>query len=465
MRRHQEQQDIENQRKQEEGQRAEKQLQGYLSHLQAEAEHKKAGLDLQKQQLELTKKAHTFDAQQKLAQMINRGEYDPNGRIPDQTTVGGQIQTTQTPGGLGPTYGVENLPTTQQNVQPTLSTMPSPQPEQIDIGAGVMFNPAGVKNNSEIFRQHLEQMKAAAPVEASIAANKAGAVAGATSQAELPAQKELLGIKTQAQRDIDAANNTRAQEVANTNANARLLSAQIGAAARRYAADKGGKVDEAAVSNNALLHAMGEGGPAFNNTPRDVASKLILTQYGYKDIDDRTSTKIRDLHGLDAIRDKMVEFIGRLNNNYLDSAGRLIKSKAYLTEVSNFQKELKSVAGNIAKTIGGESGRLSEGDIDRAMGILTTAGITKDQAIDRLKFFDANTRSKMMDQILGGAPENQKLLLLTHYGYDPRQFDIGVQYKGQTIHKYAEDPNNPGVWGVFNTKSGLYETPHLGGKK
>ncbi len=446
MRRQKEQDELKQKNTDSDNARADQQLKGYLENLKAEQEHRHAQLELDKARTKFEAQSHRLKATQTIAEMMAANQYDPNGQVPDQTQVGGQIQTTQTPGGPGPTYDIGNLPTTQQNVQPTLSTMPSPQQAPYEVAEGVMFNPNGMKNGQDIFKQKLEEFKQQIPLNA----QAVGAKTKAEEEAKLPAAKELLGIKTDSQKAIDEANNLRAAQVAQINAQARLGAAAIGAQARRDAAKLSSAVDPGIVENNAKLHAVGLGGVALGNSKADVVTKMALAKQGLVDLSGKDAGKLKDVHGMDSLYDTMTDFISKLPESGVSATGQKLLAKIPASDLKNFEERIRGVSGNIAKTIGGESGRLSEDDIKRALGLLVRPGITKEQAIERMQFLGATTRSKVMDQILGGMSDKQKLLVLHQYEFDPKKFDTGVQFNGKTIPRFRQDTD--GEWLVWDPK-------------
>jgi hypothetical protein len=157
----------------------------------------------------------------------------------------------------------------------------------------------------------------------------------------------------------------------------------------------------------------------------------------------------------------MTKFVQNLPETTVGALGQKVLTKIPATDLANFQAKVKGVSGNISKQMGGESGRLSEDDVKRALGLLVTPGMTKAQALDRLKFFAQNTYSKVMDQTLGGQSDAQKLHNLVTFGFDPEAFNSTVQVGTKKYNRFAK--SDTGEWGVFNKKT-LHNDPIGGGK-
>lgn len=474
MKRQKDETEFNQQQKKEEGARAQEQLKGYLSHLDAEHKHSAAQLELQKQQVELQKQSHTFEATKYLAGLQNTGQYQPGkGPAPinvqdTSTVIHGQQEFPNFEDSGNPSY--PHLPENQMRVEQGITAQPGIASKAIEIAPGVSFNPDDLTGPQAQLQQEIARNRALGDQQAITA----GKIVGEQQKAEEPFDITKSERATTAATALDIQKAKEAKELATQRDNAamdrmklqgndRKIAAKLLADARVLAAKAKGTADPEAIMNNALLHASGQGGPELANNPDGTATKLVMTKNNLVSFPAKDATRLRDVHGLDTLYTEMDNFIGQLPTSGVNAVGQKIIAKIPATQLNNFRDKVIAMSGNIAKTVGGESGRLSEDDIKRAIGILVTPGMTQEIARDKLRFLSDTTRSKVVDQILGGQGDHQKLWLLQKFDFDPTKFNSEIKVGKDAFDKFQKNPQT-GEWGVFNKKTLHYEPIGIGGK-
>jgi hypothetical protein len=454
LKRQKEQQDKENQFRSEEGQRAEKQLAGYLAHLKAEEGHSQGQLDLQKQQAATERAMHELQARKMYGEMVGSGSYTP-GQGPVGTIAPNQsFSTTQGTGSDG-------LPESQLQTNFNPQVTPGTPSKPIQIG-DFTFNPDEYNGPAGIRAKQVADISALAPVQAQAAGMQAGAVANAQlpahaavieatgKQTRLTKEQEETAAKT-LQTQKDAAN----MERMNVSVEGRKATAHISGAARIAAAHitaAGG--DPAAAANNAMLHAAGLGGAALGNSPKDTATKLILSKAGFVDFPDKKAAELNNIHALDPVVDLMHEFINKVPKDKPGAGGQLLLSHVPTTDLKDFKDRLGSMGGVLARGIDAQSSRVANAEIQRVLGGLAGPGKTLENALKDVDLLEKRIKSRAMDQVMGGVPDKQKLHILITHGYNPDTFNSGVEYKGKLKPKFFKAGDE---WTVFNPKTGNYE--------
>jgi len=449
------------------GSRAQEQLTGYLAHLKAEEAATTARHELEKTRVGYEGAAHRLQATTKIAEMTASGAYDPTGKN-REPVIGGAVAK------IG-----DNPANTQTFAQGAGDTPQEPY-NPIDLGGGIVIDPRNFTSYAGMQQQKVNQARALGGVTA----ETAGAITTAVQKAEEPFDvtkseralkqateveaakaKDARLLKEQADKtakELQTQRDAAALERVNKTNEGRRAAAGIGAAARMYAADKSHAVDQEAVTNNAIIHATGQGGAPLNNTTNK-PEKLILNKLGLVEFAAKDATKLKEVHAMDPLYDEMRNFVKELPETQAGAMGQKLIGAIPTTMVANFNAKIRGVSGNVSKTMGGESGKLAEGDVDRALGLLVKGGITKEQAIDRITFFEQNTKSKVSDQILGGQNDKQKLLNLLTYDFDPNKFNKPVMIGGKgfkkkdgTLHTIFEKDPEDGEWRAFDPKAKGY---------
>ncbi len=144
-----------------------------------------------------------------------------------------------------------------------------------------------------------------------------------------------------------------------------------------------------------------------------------------------------------------------------------LKGKGTSGAIMNFAKEkvpllptdikadyglILSQAGQIAKSIGGESGRLTEKDIERAMGILSKPNLTDDQAKEIITELKNTINGRIMKAVLGKYSPGQQKMILEHHGFDLNNFNLVVDGKARPVFR-----ENEGKYFYLDTNNKRYE--------
>lgn len=257
----------------------------------------------------------------------------------------------------------------------------------------------------------------------------------------------------QTQKDAAALQRTQATVEGQKAAASIRSQATVEAAKIKAAAPKTGAVlDDEQIGNDAMLAATGNL-KVEGTTPQNRAVRQTLTSQGYVAFDPKDAAKLKAVNDVKGLYDFMTNFANtKLATSKLGAAGQAITSAFPLSDLNNLKKEVRARAGNISHVYGGEVGRLTDQDITRALGIMATPGITKDQALERLGQLKQETQNKVLYNILGGQKPKQQLLNLVHYEFDPKEFNTKVKgTDGKGHFRFAYDSSN-NEWGYWNDK-------------
>lgn len=345
----------------------------------------------------------------------------------------------------------------QQVIQDTASGLINPSGEPIGskIGGGTINAPGSSKVNvggqnfdvSQVIPFEELQKRATMMkfLEGQIAAQTEGAKAGAKAQAE-------AAFKKAEQEQKDKAEMERIQ-VTNEG---RLRVANINAASRRYAADKSHEIDPQATSDLATLGWFGQSGRPLLNSKGDLAAKRVILANGGVPLDTKVPEQLGKAHDTDVLYDQMKAFIDKLPDGALGANFQkyITQNPMIMNEYSNMNSMTSGYAGQIAREFGRETGRLTNQDIERAKNILVTPGITKDMALKRLQVLKGVTSSNIINGILSGVPEKQRIDVLSHFGHNPTDITT-PDGKGGFLRKYVKTPE--GKWEYFDPMSGTYK--------
>lgn len=231
------------------------------------------------------------------------------------------------------------------------------------------------------------------------------------------------------------------------------------ASARRYAADRQGsttlKANMDDIAEAAMAAATGEG-DITGFTDKAILTRGVLRKHGYVEFKKKDVDKLKAIHDVDNLYSAMEDFASKLPTTTPGAIGQLFQSKITGTDKKNFRDKIRGLAANVSHTYGGEIGRLSDPDVERAIGLLVTPGITQEQAKQRLEDFRKETKTKVMHGILGGQSTRQKLANLTKYGFNPSDFDPGVNIGDKTVRMFKQDSD--GEWLYFDPKTKMYHS-------
>jgi len=414
MRREEEQRQFQNKLKEAENKRAEEQLKTYQAHLKAQEEAERARLGMQEAQLSLERQSKELEARHMIGQMINSGAATV--RQPTQ----GESLSSPVMGNLG-------------GFDPRTIVFAKPE---------------------EIFARKLSEARQIIPVKAA----EAGAITTATKTAEAPFEQLQSSMKFQQARDLQELRGKQELEqidktVEGQKAVARIHG-QYGLDAARIRTTMGDLSPEA-WTGTVYSYATGENARPLGNTAKDLLIKQHLRQAGFQEFSGVQAQKLRDMHMLDPVTQTMNEFMAKLPTTKINAAGDLVISKVPAGDLNNLAKMISARAGHVAQTIGGESSRLSEDDIKRALGAMIVPGITVNQAKERMNLFMADLNNRVSNIILGGYSPKQKLLILRRYDFDPARFNQVVQHNGKKDYLFKQAAD--GEWGYFDKKSGRYK--------
>lgn len=423
-----------------------------------EEEHRKGQHEfaIQAAQVELARLQHeqaSFKARSDIGQQIAEG----NRPAPPQNFNPRNDGSPQDPG----------FDPSAQQLQPGMQN--SLQNQDINLG------PLGTLKGSEYFNPQ-QKLQATAPIRASAtadAASRAGAVTSATEGAsedikKLPGgaydqAKDLVGIKTLAQKEIDNANNDRAlkiadltgkraENVANINSQSRITAANINAAARRYAADhktNAKEIDPDEVSARAQQLRYSEGAPQGSG-PIDRAAVLVNNQLGFHTISPKTLDNIKSLKPLEGFSTEMTDFANKyLGDGALSGLANSVKLNTPIaSDEKNAFNQLLLNSTNIAKGVEGATGRILMAQIQVAKDFVANKNITKQNMLDNAKRLNDAVVTATEGQ-LGSLSPSQRVDYLDHHGFS-------------TIAAYTAAKNKLAKPGVSReeTKTNLLNDPN-----
>ena len=276
-------------------------------------------------------------------------------------------------------------------------------------------------------------------------------VATGVANAKLPGEMLLKTAELQNSQKIQEMKDTLATTLANTNNIAKEKVANIGAAARRYAADHQKSVnapDPEELANVSQLVALGKMNNPTGANGIHVAS--ILNKEGLVPLNTATSDKVKALGSLPTLFDDLTNFAEK---NLSDSKGfgpwgTTLSSKIPQTEIANDLASIKVNAGPIARIFEGQTGRLAMQQINLAMDAMTSGSITKGEALKRISELKKKADSKLYNEVLAGVPEKQQEMIVSSLGL-PYSFQSSAKAPatskgGKVQTKQIKDPDNPG---------------------
>lgn len=414
MRREEEQRQFQNKLKEAEDKRAAEQLKTYQEHLKTQEAAEQARLDNERARLALERSSKELEARHMIGQMINSGA----------ATVRPQSQG-------------ESLSS------PVMGTMGGFDPRTIQFSTP-----------EQIFQRKLSEARQIIPVKA----EEAGAITSAQKAAEAPFEQLQSSMKFQQARDLqELEGKQKLEQIDRTTEGHKAIErirGQFGLDEARIRATVG-NISPDEWAGTVASYMTGENAKPLGNTPRDLAIKQHIRAAGGQEFTGPQAQKLRDMHMLDPVTQTMNEFMAKLPTSKVGAGGELVISKIPAGDLNNLAKMISARAGHVAQTIGGESSRLSEDDIKRALGAMIVPGIKVTQAKERMNLFMADLNNRVSNIILGGYSPKQKLLILRRYDFDPKNFNQVIEHNGKKDYLFKQAAD--GEWGYFDKKSGRYK--------
>lgn len=344
------------------------------------------------------------------------------------------------------------------DLQSGLQRMPTPGEANSSPVGGVqvgdmVIDPRQAISPQEAFQRKLEEQRQLGGVQA----ETAGKTTSAQRTAEAPFKRadaemsrmtemEMSRLKHRQELEQIGARGEVQKGLENLQGHYQLEAAKL----RQFANISSPEDYEVAITP----HILGTSASTLGKNSRDALLRQAITKSGFVEFTGAKADKMREVHGLDPLEKLMSETINKLSTDKLNAAGQHLLAKLTPSDTKNLRGMIVSVAGQIAKTVGGESGRLTEDDINRAIGMLVVPGITKEQALERLEFFMANKRSKVMEGYLGAMGDKQQLMVLLKHKFDPAKYGGVVTISGNEMPRFIQDGD--GEWRIADPKKGGY---------
>lgn len=302
-----------------------------------------------------------------------------------------------------------------------------------------------------------------------LAAAKAGGAAEGALPAKLVEQNNLAantqatqGQQQQNQRDLQkSANDFKAgltdkqiqsnEKIAHGHDATSIFTNQATNAARIQVAGMGGtgSDDENSTVQHGVIAALTGQTKVNASSPFGRAVIAGVQQAGGQPVDPKTIEQLKAMQGLVPVFDELKRFA---NKNLPDESGStgkvgaqikgmvqgyVAKASPFPSDVRNDLAQIKSKALNIGRQLEGMGGRPLAAQLQLDIDSITSPGITKQQAMDRVQNLLNMYVNKEQDQILGGFPDAQKQMIYKATGVTP-SFMIGKPDKlpnGATLDK------------------------------
>jgi hypothetical protein len=421
MKREKEQDEFKNKLAQEADKRANEQQKLYADHLKVEEANENAKLDMQRTQIALERQQKELQARAQLAEMFSKGQAQQ--RQPTQA----EMLSTPADGMIG---GVDprtiSYSTPEQILAHDLTRASKMGEVQAQTQGKVTTAVEGAKAPFEQARdvRNFDQQKQLSTLGAD----------QRTKLQELEGKQRLeqIGKTIEGQKSIAAMNGQYDLD------RARITSVMGGITPEQW-------------GDLTMSYALGKNARPLGNTPKDQLVKVHLQSQGLQELTSNKAQQLADLHGLDPLENTMTTMLAKLPTTYSGALKNRVMAKIPATDIQNMEGLLRAYSGQIARTVGQERGVMTEADIGRAMGLLTSTGVTADQAKERFNLFVQGKVTKALDVILGGFPAKQKLLILQEHRFDPKKFNSTVQFGTKEVPLFKQDPSD-GEWLYFDPK-------------
>lgn len=303
-----------------------------------------------------------------------------------------------------------------------------------------------------------QSMFATPDLENKIAANKAGAIAGAQQAATLPGQLQLQQSAQSGQQQLE-----RLRNVGDLEQEARAQRNKIEIVRIQEEGD-----NQRAERANRVRLQLGAGGQTYNpGAIENIQKNLYIT--GTQDL---SSIPAKDrkvfenntppgwvLRGKNPKDQAIIELVPRIEG-LLNSAKQLadysydthplstLVGTTGFGDVGALRNQLKSTAGAAAEVLNKETGRKSEGDIQRAVEGLYSAKSSKSENLRNVSKA-AETFKSVISQVLAKYPEDQRKQILAAYNVPLEYGTNSVKEEIRTVNgiKYRVNTDTDEVLG------------------
>jgi hypothetical protein len=260
-------------------------------------------------------------------------------------------------------------------------------------------------------------------------AQRTGAVTGASEAAKEPFRKTT--------REFEIAQQEKALKSREYLGELAATVELMGAGLRQQGATKVGEREIYALAEGAV-----KGDADLPNSAAGLHARAALQASGFTPFEKKKSTELSNI--------RQTEPLVYLVEKFYD---KHLKGKQTGGAITNWAKQnipllptdikadyglILSQAGQIAKSIGGESGRLTEKDIERAMGILSKPNLTDEQAKDIIVELKNTINGRIMKTVLGKYSPGQQKMILEHHGFDLNSFNLVVDGKARPVFRESE---------------------------
>ncbi len=430
----------------------EQQFQSYLKHLDFEEKHANSQLDLQKQTLAQEKAFKTMEAQRSLYKMAAEGDIQAGpGQLQNQGNVGAQFQIGE---------GSDQLPQIQTRMMPGAGPGPSKMfsPGEIRLG-DISLQPDQVVSAEDAFARKLSQEKQMNPV----LAERAGSIAGEQAKATDPYERGQKVLASTLRMGENAQEARYDREKWEANITFQQLEGQKDRANRMAIAklqNAGMLASSPGIIASAQDYYDGNASKPLGTTRADQAINQVLKMQDPDAVPTTTATTnaVRATKEVDPVVKKMQALIGTLPddafganwNAFLSSrAGKLFK-----TELGNLATEFESVSEVIGRNVLDMKGVFTDKDSDKVLKLISVAGLPKDQAIERIGFFQSLRNGKVINSKLGNLKPKQQLNVLIKQGMDPTQYTIDTIDGLKPLYVQSSTTQE---WGYYDKASGKYK--------
>jgi len=328
----------------------------------------------------------------------------------------------------------------------------------------------GVVSQPEFSRMQREAMLASLPIiQAKAAAESTGKAEG-EKLVEAEKSKNAKALKEIELKHTDLlqqAKDAAAMQRTQATVAGQRATAEIRAAATRYAADKRneGRYDPGLVSDIAAQAALGDKDITKSHDETSNRASALLHQLGQRPLAKNESDGLRAINDTNILMRDMKDFTAAVEQRFGNktSVGTIIQqimaSKIPAGDPLFQQwQAIQARAGNISHAYGGEIGRLTDQDIKRALGLMTNPNLPAVGMRANLKTMEDEISNRAGNKWLAGANNVQKRNVLEHIGLDPVTHGGFTKAKDGTLFPtFARKPD--GTLGAFDKnlgKNGVY---------
>jgi len=168
--------------------------------------------------------------------------------------------------------------------------------------------------------------------------------------------------------------------------------------------------------------------------------------------------KVANLNRVFEIYDNMAGQIKNLPTSRVLANGQHQLAKISGTDSQNMQNQIESQAIPLLQAQGMYSAQGIRTEMTRLKGIMGgLPGTTQEQAISNINLGKSLATGNVLDTVLGGVNEKQKLMLLQHYLPNTDLSQFKTSYGGQQVPRYQKSPQS-GQWLHLNPDKGTYDS-------